>query len=131
MRAPKLRRPTLVRSDGHVLDAERREHARNVAREGVVEDDHQHLVGAEALAVLEHQIGEPVEADGGLAASGAALDDHQAARRLADELELPRVDERGDLAERLVLDVLVRIHRPELADRVMLLRTHRRALPAL
>lgn len=37
-----------------------------------------------------------------LARAGAALDHHDAALRLGDELELLLVDERGDLGERLV-----------------------------
>ncbi len=125
---PDLRGPALVGHHLHALDAERREHLGDVADERVVEDDHQHLVGPEAAAVLEGQVGQPVQADGGLAAAGAALDDHQARGRLADQLELARVDQRGDLAEGLVLAALVGVGADAEGRLVVLLRTHRRAL---
>ena len=65
----------------------------------------------------------------GLAATGAALNDHEPRRGLADQLELPWVDERRDLREMFVLAQLL-VTDPELAGPMMRLRTHRRALPA-
>ena len=41
----------------------------------------------------------PVQADGRLAAAGAALDDDHAGVGRGDELELARIDERGDLGQ--------------------------------
>src|SRR5690606_17242681 len=102
----------------------------DVALERLVEDHHQHPVRPEAALVGEAQVGEPVQADGGLAAAGTALDDDQAAVRRGDELELARIDQRRDLGEEAVLATVAVPPDAELARLVVLLGAHRRALAA-
>src|SRR5690606_3939446 len=84
----------------------------------------------EAPLVFEGQVGQAVEAYGGLAAAGASLDHHQARAGARDELELPRIDQRGNLRQVLLLAPIRLESDAELAGAVVLLRPHRRALPA-
>ena len=113
--AAQLLHPVLVDDHLHALDAERRQHARDVAGERLVEDHHQHAVGAEALGLLVGEVRQAVQTDGGLAAAGAALDHHEARARARDQLELTRVDQRGDLGQVLVLAPLAVAADAELA----------------
>lgn len=76
---------------------------RDVLGERLALHHHCHLLGAEDVGVLEVQVGRAVQGDGGLAGARAPLEDHDAAVRRGDELELLRVDEGGDLLEVLVL----------------------------
>ena len=121
--------PALEGLDRHVADPESRQHPRDVSDQRVVEDDDEHLVGAEPLRILECQVREPVEPDGGLAATGTALNDDEPRRGLADQLELPGVDERRDLGEVLVFSQIL-VADPELPGTMMGLGTHGSPLPA-
>ena len=140
---PELLHPGVVGDDGHALDAERREHLRDVASERRVEDDDQHLVDLEALRVLVGEVREAVQADGRLAGARAALDDDEAGGRLRDQLELPRIDQRRDLGEELVRAPVAVAPDTELAGAVIVVgaigraraaaepRARARALPLL
>ncbi len=81
---------------GTPVDVERRQHARHVGGQRALVDDHQHLLRAEAARVGEGQVGDAVQADGGLAAARRSLHHDQARRRLGDQLELARIDQRRD-----------------------------------
>ena len=128
--------PLGVRRDVHALDAEPRQHAHDVRRQRAVEDHHHHVVRREALGIVEREVRHAVQPDGRLAGAGAALDHREARRRARDELELPRVDERGDLREVLVLapldaDAELAAGLRRLATLVLGGRSHRRELAAL
>ena len=69
-----------------------------------------------------------MQPDRGLAAAGAALNHDQARVRPGDELELARIDERGDLAQVLVLGRFVAEAEP--AGAMVLLGAQRRARAA-
>ena len=96
------RAPASVGRDGHALDPERRQHVADVFDQRLVEDDDQHLVGREAARILEGQVGDAVQRDGGLARAGATLDQHDPGLGPGDQLELLLVDQRGDLLQALV-----------------------------
>ena len=115
--APLLLCPELEGLHGNFLDAQGWKDTRNVPDEGVVEDDDEHLVRTEALRILKCEVGKPVKPDRRLAASGAALNDDEPRGWLADQVELTRVDERGDLGKMLVLaQIIVANAEPRRAD---------------
>ena len=97
------RDPLAERLDRDAADAERGEDLADVRAERGAADDDEHLVGREAVARVEVEERHPVDADGRLAAAGAALDDDDARVGPRDEIELPRVEERGDLGQVPVL----------------------------
>src|SRR5262245_35079749 len=72
-----------------------------------------------------------MQADGGLTATGAALNHDQTGVGLGDELELALVDERRDFPQVLVVRVGQRIADAELAGAVMLLGAEGAALAAV
>ena len=63
-------RPSAEGHDGYAGDVQRRQHARHVGRQRALVDDDQHSLGAEAAWLGEGQVGDAVQADGGLAATG-------------------------------------------------------------
>ena len=87
---------------GTPADAERGQHAGDVANERLRRHDEQRVLRLEPPRVLEVEVRDAMERDGGLAGAGAALDHDDAARRLRDQLELLLVDQRGDFGQRLV-----------------------------
>ena len=95
-RAPRGSAQPGERHHRHALDVQRRQHARHVRGQRALVDDHQHLLRAEAARIGERQVGDAVQADGGLAAARRSLDRDQARRRLRDQLELARIDQRRD-----------------------------------
>ena len=95
-RATRRFRPAGERHHRHALDVERRQHARHIGRERPLVNDHQHPLGAEAARVREREIGDPVQADGGLAAARRPCIAIRPDDRLRDQLELARIDQRGD-----------------------------------
>ena len=127
---PHALRPGLVGADGNAFDAQRGQDLGDVPRQRGVEDHDQHAVGAESSRVLEIQVRQTVQRDGGLAAAGAALDHHQARVCRGDQLELPPVDQRGDLFEVFVLDQVVAAD-AKLARSVVLSGAGCRALTAV
>ena len=55
--------------------------------------------GGNFVGKVVGEVGEAVQADRGLAAAGAALDDDHAGVARGDEIELARIDQRGDLGQ--------------------------------
>ncbi|MFT3774212.1 MAG: hypothetical protein QM820_53295 [Minicystis sp.] len=109
-------------------EPERREDLADVRAERRAADDDQHLVRREAVARVVVEERHAVDADGRLAAAGAALDDDDAGVGPRDEIELPRIEERRDLREMpVLLGGEARAH----AERALhVLRADGRALPA-
>ena len=126
----KFLRPLRVRSYRDAADLEGGEHLGDVPSERFVEDDDEHLVRAEPPLVLESEVSEPVEPDRRLAAASAALNDDETRVLRRDELELPRVDEPGDLLQVLVFGVCRVVTETELAGAMVLLGPERRSLAA-
>ncbi len=79
---------------------ERGQDGGDVAEEGPVRAQHQHAVPAEAAAVRVEQVGGPVQADGGLAGAGRALDADRGVQLGAYEIVLLGLDRGDDVAHR-------------------------------
>jgi hypothetical protein len=84
----------------HAALTERGQHVGDVVEERPVRPDDEHTFAGEPAAVLEHQIGRPVEGDRRLAGARAALDDQHLIDRRPDHHVLLRLDRRDDLAHR-------------------------------
>ncbi|MES1208808.1 MAG: hypothetical protein ABUS79_22960 [Pseudomonadota bacterium] len=116
-RPPRGLGPGAERHHGHAGDVQRRQHARHVRGQRALIDDDQHLVGAEPARIGERQVGDPVQADRGLAAAGGPLDGDQPGRRLRDQLELARIDQRRDGRQVAVGAAGAAVVEPQLAAR--------------
>ncbi len=87
------------RHDADAGHAQRRQQLADVGgQRGAAGDDRQ-LARRELVGKGKRQVPEPVQADGGLAAAGAPLDDDHAGVARRDEVELARIDQRGDLGQ--------------------------------
>jgi hypothetical protein len=80
--------------------AQRREHGGDMLEERRVRPDHEHARAAEPLPVGVEQPGRAVQADGGLARAGGALDADGDGDVRADDLVLLRLDGGDDVAHR-------------------------------
>ena len=81
------------------LVAQAGQHRPDVADEGRVGADDQHVLGLQPLAHVVQQPRRPVEADDGLAGARAALDDEQLLDRPADDVVLGGLDRGDDVAQ--------------------------------